>query len=209
MISRDYKNKRHTTGMTLTEVLVVVSISTTLLLVVGAAVVQFYKYNQHLIIQARSVAVAEHALSFMAREMRQMQFSYDGRYPLRSYGTTSISFFLDVNEDDMPDVVSYNLEDETLVREVFYANGTPPEYSFDSPDAQRNLATGVRNIYTSTPLFLYTNVTGETVTIEEETALSDIKHLLIELDVNVAPHKIASSTKLQTSLTPRNLRSEF
>lgn len=205
----DYKNNTYTSGMTLAEVLVVISLSTMLLLVVVTTVVQFYKYNQHLIIQARSVEIAERALSSMTREMRQMQFSYDGRYPLRSYGTTSLSFFLDTNEDDMPDIVSYRLEDEILFREIFIASGNPPEYSLDSPDIQNTLATGVRNLYTDTPLFLYTNADGEPAAVVEETALSEIKHLLIELDINGAPHKIASSTKLQTSLAPRNLRSEF
>lgn len=190
-------------GMTLTEVLVAVSISTTLLLVITSAVVQFYTYNQHIVAQSRAIEIAERGVSLITRELRMMEYAHDGTYPLRERSDNSISFFADINNSGIPETVTYTLTEEgDFMRYVYYATGTPVSFSYAEPDEESIVASNVRNSSESRSIFRYTDKEGQSAI--GETSLSDIRYLEIVLLINVAPYKLASSTEVRTSVAPRN-----
>ena len=193
--------------MTLTEVIVVVAASTVLLLAVAGAVVYFYSYNATLIAQRQATDFAERGVRTMVQDLRAMSFANDGSYPIASYGDTHITFFLNVDGDDLVERVTYELNDESLEKTVFKPSGTPPQFDLTTPESTQTVSDNVRNSTNSLPIFRYRNNLGEIITSTEQ--ITDIRFIEIELQVNVNPERVLNDFTLQSSVSPRNLRRDL
>ena len=193
--------------MTLTEVIVVVAASTVLLLAVAGAVVYFYSYNATLIAQRQATDFAERGVRTMVQDLRAMSFANDGSYPIASYSDTHITFFLNVDGDDLVERVTYELNDESLEKTVFKPSGTPPQFDLTTPESTQTISDNVRNSTNSLPIFRYRNNLGEIITSTEQ--ITDIRFIEIELQVNVNPERVLNDFTLQSSVSPRNLRRDL
>ena len=195
---------QHQRGLTLTEVLVVVTLSSLLLLGMFSAIVQFYRYNGHLIAQRQAIAEAERGMNMMVRDLRTMNFAFDGTYPLQARSSSSISFFVDATNNRIPDLVTYVIRDDTLERDVHIATGTPPEIDMDTPSRTQTIARSVQNHVLDVPLFSYTNRDGEAVV--DGTSVANIAFITMRLLINVDPNRITEPTELRSSAAPRNIQ---
>lgn len=191
-------------GFTLTEVLVVVTLSTLLMLGIMGAIVQFYQYNGHLIAQRQAIAEAEFGMNRLVRDMRTMSFAFDGTYPLQARSSSSISFFVDTTGNRIPDLVTYEIRDTELVRETFIATGTPPVVDQTTPDRIEIISGSVQNHALNTPLFSYTNRDG--VLVPGGASLANIAFIQLHLLINVDSNRIPQSTELRSSAAPRNIQ---
>ena len=199
-----YGNYNPTRGMTLTEVLVVVAISTMLMLGIMAAITQFYQFNGHLIAQRQAIAEAEIGMNRLVRDLRTMSFAFDGTYPLQARSTSSIAFFVDTTGNRVPDLVRYELRGDQLERDMHFATGSPPVIDMATPDATQLVARSVQNQALGTPLFSYTDHSGTPV--PEGGSIANIAYITLHLLVNVDPNRIAQPTELRSSAAPRNLQ---
>ena len=191
-------------GLTLTEVLIVVTISTILMLGIFGTIVQFYQYNGHLIAQRQAIAEAELGMNRLVRDLRTMSFAFDGTYPLHARSSSSIAFYVDSTGNRIPDLVSYEIRDGALIRDTFIATGTPVQINYDSPDQTQIISQSVQNQVLATPLFSYTNREGELV--GPDASLASIAFIQIQLLINVDPNRIMQPTELRSSAAPRNLQ---
>ena len=193
--------------MTLTEVIVVVASSTVLLLAVASAVVYFYSYNATLIAQRQATDFAERGVRTMVQELRAMSFASDGSYPIVSYSDNHITFFLNIDDDDLVERVTYEVTDEQLQRIVFKPSGVPPQFDFTSPYITQTISNNVRNEINGSSIFTYRNNLGDSITSTEQ--ITDIRFIEVELQVNVNPERVLSDFTLQSSVSPRNLRRDI
>ncbi len=143
-----------TKGFTLIEFLLSVSIA----IVVGFVVSTFMKDIIGLGSKAQSnmtaVLESRKILSVIVSELRSTIPSALGSYAIETAATSSVTFFADVNSDDIADRVRYFLDPPTksIKRGVILASGTPPAYTL--PETFSTLISGVSNS-TSTPIFNY------------------------------------------------------
>ncbi len=191
-------------GMTLTEVLVVITLSTVLMLGIMTVVIQFYQLQGHLIAQRQAIAEAENGMNQLVRDLRTMSFAFDGTYPLHARSTTSIAFFVDVNGNQISDFVRYELRDKELEKDVHVATGVPPVINMDTPDYTQVIAHSVQNQVLGIPLFLYTDRSG--VPVLEGQGVANISYIELNLHVNVDSNRITQPTELRSSAAPRNLQ---
>ena len=199
-----YNRNNLARGMTLTEVLIVVALSTMLMMGIMAVITQFYQLNDHLIAQRQAIAEAEHSMNQLVSNIRAMSFAFDGTYPLQERSTSSIAFFVDMNGNRVPDLVRYELRGDELEKDVYIATGSPPVIDIVTPDYTRLVAHSVQNHMLAVPLFLYTDHGG--VPVLEDGSITSISYIELNLLVNVDPNRISQPTELYSSATPRNLQ---
>ncbi len=193
-------------GMTLTEVIVVVAASTVLLLAVAGAVAYFYSYNATLIAQRQATDLAERGVRTMVQELRAMSFANDGGYPIVSYGENQITFFLNIDDDELVERITYEVVDNQLQRTVFKPSGTPPQFDLSSPYSTQIVSDHIRNT-SEESVFTYRNNLGETIVGTEQ--ITDIRFIEVELQINVNPERVVNDFTLQSSVSPRNLRRDI
>ena len=191
-------------GLTLTEVLVVVALSTLLMLAIAGAITQFYTLNGHIIAQRQAIQEAELGMTQLLRDMRTMTFAEDGTYPLQARSTSSLSFFVDATGSGTPDFVTYTVRGDRLERDVHIATGTPITVDMDTPDFTQVIAEAVQNGVLSEPLFSYTTRGGTVATPSDP--MPAIAYITLSLLVNVDPNRISQPTELRSSAAPRNLQ---
>lgn len=191
-------------GLTLTEVLVVVALSTLLMLAIAGAVTQFYILNGHVIAQRQAIQEAERGMTQLLRDVRAMTFALDGTYPLQARSTSSISFFVDATGNGTPDFVTYAVRGDRLERDVHIATGTSLAVDTDTPDVTQVIAESVQNGVLGQPLFSYTTRSGVPATPSDP--IPSIAFITLSLLVNVDPNRISQPTELRSSASPRNLQ---
>lgn len=138
-------------------------------------------------------------------ELRSMQTSNTGVFPIEAASTSSLTFYSDTNKDGQVERLRYFLESDTLKRGVVVPSGNPPAY---------NLASELINnvIANLTPqgigIFTYfgdaTDIDG--AALVWPLTLSTIKVIKINLVVNQNPGQVPGALYFTTSVAPRNLR---
>ncbi len=204
-----YRNIQHIRrngglGMTLVEVIVVVSMFTILSLAIFNGVVQFYQLNAYTIAQSYQIDHARRGLQYLVRDLREMIYADDGTFPLVSMASNTIAFYSDIDRDNSVEYVEYQLSSTTLYKRIFNATGSPPEYSTTTPDEVYTISEYVQNSLQSIPIFVYHDEVGAAATAS--TTLVDVRYVTVELIINIDPIKDPGEFMLRSSAALRNLK---
>lgn len=194
-------NKR---GFSFVETLVVVAIT---VLVSGAllgGIASFYRFDGYVIAQAYQVSYARQGVEQMVRDLREMTYADDGTFPLVTMGTTSISFYSDIDRDDSVELVRYSLSSTTLYKYIYAASGSPPVYSTTTPESTSTLSEYVQNKLLGTSIFTYYDENGATSTASS--TLTDIRYVKVNIVINIDPLRDPGQYMLETSASLRNLK---
>ena len=128
-----------------------------LYVIVGGAmftsIIAFYRYNDYTIAQAYQVTNARLGVENMVRDLREMTFADDGSFPFVSLGSTTVSFYSDIDRDDSVELVTYELIDTTVTKYVYNASGTPPTYPTSTPGEVLTISRYVQNNLQGIPNF--------------------------------------------------------
>lgn len=197
----------NTRGFTLLETIMVTSLFTLLTMVLSNTIITLYRTNAYTLAQAYEVNFARRGVEFLVRDMREMTFADDGTYPLVSMGTSSISFFSDIDRDNSVELVRYALASTTLKKYVYNATGTPPTYSTTTPSEVTTISEYVRNIEQATSTFRYYIDGGLRATATS--TVTDIRYIEAYLIVNVDPIRTPGQFTLKSTAAPRNLKVSF
>jgi len=185
-----FSHTSHSSGFTLAEVITSVAILTVIMGAVSLFQYNVLTYNRSSAVSLTNAQEAQAIIKVIAKELRATQPSANGAYPIASAGTSTITFFSDVDGDGAEEQVRYYLTGTTVYRGTIKPSGSPLVYT--AAESTKILATGIRNASTS-PLFEYFDSTyagtSSPMTYPlTTTAIRLVKiNLTIDTDMNKAP----------------------
>lgn len=191
-------------GFTLTEVIVVVSISTVLMLVITLSVSSIYKNNAYALAQTQEVDTARRGIQTWIKDTRELDYGANGAYPIVIAEPHRFAFYADIDPDAVTEYLDYQLSSTTLYRRVYKASGFPAVYDLTSP-ATSTLSEYVQNEINIIPTFQYYNATGNLIA-NPQAMITDIRYITLTIIVNIDPVRSPGEFKLQGSAAPRNIK---
>jgi len=195
-------NKKNNKGMTLVEVVVVLSIFTVLSLAVSNRIAAFYKMNAYTISQSYQVSNARRGVDTLVRDVREMTYADDGSFPVSVMEDHKIGFFSDIDRDDSVEYVEYELmSTTTLQKRVYDAIGSPPVYDTSTADEVFTLSEYVQNLNQGTVTFKYYDDSGNSVL-----NVTDVRYVTVQTIINIDPIRDPGEFMLRSSAAPRNLK---
>ncbi|MEI8248914.1 MAG: type II secretion system protein [Candidatus Taylorbacteria bacterium] len=200
------RNKR---GMTLVEVITAVGI---FVLIIGAVFTfetNIFSYNTSVTSSYQVAQDSQRILKTMLTELRESAPSATGAYALDTVGSTTLSFYSDVNNDGLTEQITYSLIGNTLYRASISPSGTP--YTYPSANqSTTTLLTNVRN-GTTTPVFEYfdTNYTGTSSPLTQPVTATSVRLIRITVILDTDPTKSPVPITYTTEVNLRNLKSNL
>lgn len=198
-------------GFGLLEIIVVVFLlSVIIMAVVGVQrfVGESYRFSFE---EMQAVEEARGGIDIMAKEIREVQPSENGAYPIVKADDQEFIFYADVDQDGQAERERYFLEETQLKKGVIQPTATIP---VDYPQDQEQVsvvASYIRN--GMDPIFYYYN--GDWPLVEEgnplstPTRLKDTKYMRVFLRINIDPEKIPQDFELSSGAQLRNLKTNL
>jgi prepilin-type N-terminal cleavage/methylation domain-containing protein len=190
-------------GFTLIEMLVVIAITSAVGLAVTTMIQYFYQKNAYLLEQTDALDNARRTMLDAVRTLREASYGDDGSYPIATAGTSTITFFADLDNDGSVEKIRYYLVNSTLYRGVTNSAGSPPVYTGQT-EAITTVAASVRNTK-FTPLFTYYDSSGAALSTTS-TNISQISAVTISAWIDINPNRAPNEFNLSETATLRNLR---
>ncbi len=201
------KKRNKTLGMTLLEILVVVSISVIVLMALLRFLVAGYPLSKTTVLQQRSTETARIHLKRLVKSLREARHSDTGAYPLVATEPQKIIYYANVDADPATERVRLELSGHDLIRGVTKPTGTPLTYNLENEVAVVIIGTVVNE---AEKIFSY--YTGDYPVNTEEltpTDLTEVKYiainLLIDSDQAIDPPPIRVRSQVQL----RNLKTNL
>lgn len=194
-------------AFTIVEVVVSISILVIIMAAVSSFQYDVLNYNRSSATTLTNIQEAQSIVKVMAKEIRSMSPSSNGAYPILSAGTSTVTFFADVDSDGTKEKIRYYIGTTTTTRNTIYRGFVKPSgspISYSGSESTKILATGIRNS-SSTPIFEYYNstYTGTSSAMTYPLAITTIRLVRINLTIDSDPNK---SPVLKTFTTQVNLR---
>jgi type II secretory pathway component PulJ len=195
--------------MTLVELLVALAVFAVVMIAVGAFEANVFRYQGSVSGSFQTAQSAQTIMKTMLTELRRTAPGANGAYAIVQVGSTTLSFFSDVDNNGATDQVSYTLMGSTLYRAVIKPTGSPPVYNLAN-QSTTTLMVAVRNGVVL-PVFQYydSNYTGTSSPLVQPVTTTSIRlikvNLSLDLDQNRSPAPITYS--IQVNL--RNLKTNL
>jgi len=116
-------------GFTLIEIFIVIFLISFLIGVVIFFVISLSNYSAFFVSTLGSEKEIDMTLSNLAREIRSLNYSSNGAYPIEYASTTAIIFYSDIDNDGLTERIRYYLENGILKRGIIKPFGSPPVYN--------------------------------------------------------------------------------
>lgn len=189
-------------GFSLVEMMVVIGIFTITMITVTASIVYFYRSNTYSLEQVTAITSGRRGIEYLTRDLREVTYAEDGAYPVATLGTSTVTFYADVDSTTDVEKVRYFLDSGMLMKGVIKATGNPLGYT--GAEQVSIMAEYVRNLEKGVDIFVYKTATGTTIT--DLTKNQDVRFVRVSLIVNVNPNRLPEEFVLRGSATLRNLK---
>lgn len=190
-------------GFTLVEMLVVIFITGVVGIALNSLIATFYKDNGYLLQETEAIDSAHRGLNTSFIDLREASYGDDGAYPILSAGTSSITFFSDIDGDGSVEKIRLYLLNGSLYRGVTDSTSSPPTY-VGQIEATTTIATYVRNSST-TPVFRFYDDNGAELS-SSTIPIALIRTISTAVMVDLNPLRAPDILILQETATLRNLR---
>jgi prepilin-type N-terminal cleavage/methylation domain-containing protein len=216
-----FSKERYSTnkkGMTLIEMLVAVSILT--LGMAGFTMLgsKTWKFNSFILESGNATNKATKAMNDTIKNLRKVRQADDGSYPIKAVSSTSLTVYIDDDDDNVTERVHYYLDDnaDTFIKGVAKPSGSPlkyPENSSGIPIYTNDQITIISNYVvntTSQPVFEYYDgnypivISNNPIPVASLNT-SDVKLVKVRLWVNIKPLTAPDNINLESFVEFRNL----
>jgi len=190
-------------GFTLIETLVAVAVFTILMFAVNAIFLSLYKQQNVDVSMIERASRAGRVLENMGKELREMGRGEDGSFSLAVTESQELSFFSDVNSDDISEKITYRLNGTDLEKIIVL----PGDDSSYSGEGELTVACeGVQN--GAEPIFEYydNSYSGNEDPMLYPVRILDVKIIGINLDVNTNNSRLSDPLNIDTKVQLRNLK---
>ena len=197
------KFKKNKNGFTLIETLVGVSI---FVLIVGSLALlsrNVWINNSFISAGLTNANAGRQILKTMVSEIRTASTADTGTYTINQAGSSSFTFYSDIDSDGLKEKVRYFLAGTTLQKGVIKPTGSPLIYN----SINEKISTFVNNVI-STSIFDYydENYDGTTAPLSFPVNVSDIRLVKITVMVEQDPNRSPTPMVFSTQVSIRNLK---
>ncbi|MFA6254731.1 MAG: prepilin-type N-terminal cleavage/methylation domain-containing protein [Patescibacteria group bacterium] len=200
------KEKNQSHGFTLIEAMVTIGIFLVSLSAVTLFVTQGFKVNRFAIQQSDAINYARKGIDIMIKEIREASPAENGSYPIVTAQNQTLTFYSDIDQDELVERVRYFLDGVNLKKAVSKPSGFPPVYSIEEQIS--TLSEYVRN--DTDPIFYYYNKDFPTDTennpLPQPIAINEVRLIRIFLKINVDPAYAPADFVLISNSQLRNLK---
>lgn len=202
---KDFLNKKSVLkqGFTLTEMLITVFIIT----LIGIAVISFqidlFSLNRISSDNLNSQTDARKALKTMVTELRSMSPSNNGSYAISLAGTSSITFYVDIDNDSNKEQIRYFQDGVNLKKGII----KPVNNVYNSTNETitilvSDLANGTSSIF----YYYDKNYNGETAPLTYPLNIPSIRLVKINILIDKDITRLPTSINVTTQVSLRNLK---
>jgi prepilin-type N-terminal cleavage/methylation domain-containing protein len=197
---------RPLTGFTLIEVVITMAIMALIMLAMGAMGSRILRLRTAVTGAVLSQEAINQIITPLMIELRSMQPSNTGSFPIESASTSSLIFYSDTNKDGMVERLRYFLQGNILKRGIVVPSGNPVTYNL----ANEKINNFLSNLTPDTNgIFAYyadaTDINGVALASPPTTSAVKVVKLIFIVDQN--PGQAPGPLRFNTSISPRNLRS--
>ena len=195
-------------GMTIMELMVSVAI----LVVVGILVARFqaniFIFNDDIRSDFSSDEQARLIIRPMADEIRSASPSNLGAYPIVQAGTSTFTFYSDINNDGLKEEISYFISGNSLKKSVIVPSGNPYVYN----PASQSVTTVVANLANSSsstmPVFQYydDSYTGTSSPLAQPVSALSVRLVQIEFAIAADANRGLTPRIVTTQVEIRDLK---
>ena len=196
---------REKAGFTLVEIVVVVAIASVIFMAVFNFGIGIFSFNSSAQANLSAQSDARRMLKSIVRELRSASPSSLGAYPISLANATSLTFFVDLDNDGYKEQVRYFLQGNELKKGVIKPSGSPLTYN----PASEQMSTMVRDINNgSSPIFEYfdSNYAGTGASLTEPVQITKIRLIRITLSIEKDSNKSPKPITVMSQVFLRNLK---
>ena len=199
----------NSSGFTLVEVFISMAIFVAVMVAVTTFLVNIYSTNTTVSGSFQTAQDAQVILKTMLTELRQAATASNGAYPIAAAGTSSITFFSNIDSDAQIEEVTYSFIGNTLYRAVIQPTGSPLSYNIANQSTS-SMLTDVRNS-SSTPVFQYydQNYTGTSSPLSLPINIPVVRLIKISLSLDVLINQAPAVRTYTTQVSLRNLKTNL
>ncbi len=189
-------------GFTLVEVLISIGLLVVVLLLVGSFIGNIFQFEMAFTQQLSAQQEIGNTFAVMVREMHSMTPSALGGYPISQAGTSTITFFSDLNGDGVSEQVRYVLNGATLQKGIVVPTGNPLAYNQSS----ETITDMIHNVVATSSLFTYYDqqYTGVESPLNYPLTIANIQ--LIKATISAKDSGQTTALTASIAISPRNLR---
>ncbi len=206
-MNKEQHARLHTSnsGMTLIELLVSVAIMAGVTLFIGGYVLNVLNFQNYLSPALGTQQELQFTLSDMSMNLRTMNYSSLGGYPIAAVSSSSITLFADIYSNGTYEQIRYFMTSSTLQRGIIVPTGNPLTYN----QANEVVVDALHNVVSTSSIFSYydSNYTGVEAPMTTPIDISKIK--VIGFSVAVQQSNQATPLYADLKITPRNIRILF
>ncbi len=193
-------------GFTLVELLTSIAIMVSILVAVSAFQYNVLNFNRSGTVALNNTQEAQALMKIVARELRSMEPSASGAYPIANAATNTITFFSDPDGDAVKDQIRYYITGTSLYRGLTRPTGSPLSYNLAN-ETTKIIATGIRNS-ASTPMFEYfvSSYAGTSTPLTYPLNIPLIRLVRVNLSIDTDPNKSPIIRTFTTQAALRNLK---
>ncbi len=191
--------QKNTMGFTLIETFVTIGILLFMIVAGGDFIINGFRAITYESEQQTAVQSARKAMSIMKKEIRGINNSDQGDYPIKTYEEHNFSFYSDINYNGENELVRYFLSSSTLYKVV-----TPPGplNDYSGSGATTTIAEYMNN--QEEEIFVYYNSNRN-----ETSDIDQIRLINIVLKINVTPWRMPNDYYIETDVNLRNLKTNL
>jgi prepilin-type N-terminal cleavage/methylation domain-containing protein len=192
-------------GFTLFEVIIAIALSSIIVLGIG----KFSNSISSVGVLINNELQADHDIQLAFRdivsEIRSMEPSGAGAYPLETATTSSIVFYSDIDQDGIPERVRYTMATSSFQKGVIRPTGNPLTY----PTSTEVVTTVAPSIIRSSSTFDYfdSSYTGTQTPLASPVSILAVRVVRVNLVAEVSTSTAPRPLILSNTITIRNLRS--
>jgi len=183
-------------AFTIIEILIAMTITVILTLIINDFLITGFRSSSFNYDLQDAVDQARKAMDVMTIEMRGINYSEKGDYPIAQIATNTFVFYNDIDKDGKRERIKYYLSDTSLKKDVV------------RPDASNNYSTATSTSIVASYINNYPNSIFTYYDSSESTTsiIGNIRMVNIFLEVDVNPAKSPQKYDIQSDVLFRNLK---
>lgn len=196
---------RHKKGFSLVEIIIVIAISAAIFMAVFNFGQSIFSFNSSAQQNLSAQSDARRVLKNIVEELRGASSSSLGSYPIILAGTTTLTFFVNIDSDAYKEQIRYFLQNRELKRGIIKPSGSPLSYN----PANEQVITLIRDINNgATPIFEYfsSSYTGTSTPMVQPVQITMIRLVRITVKIEKDPNKSLGPLIVESQVSLRNLK---
>lgn len=203
------KNRNKQKGLTLVELLVAMSIFIIVIVAVGAFQANIFVQHSNISGSFQTSQNSQVILKTILKELREAAPGANGAYPLTYVGSTTLSFFSDIDDDGYTEKITYSLIGTTLYKAVIKPSGIPLTYLPSNQSTTTLITNVVNGIFLPSFEYFDTYYTGTSSPMSYPINPSLVRLIRINQRIDIDPNRSPVPIIYTVQANLRNLKTNL